>query len=641
MRTTQKRIAKKHPAGLKKLGLTEMWERMSFYTMMALLVMYMTKQLGFDPGVASVIYGFYIALVYTAPLAFGSLANHPLVQRPFGQRVASIRESLFELLPPSFAKNTWLVASLKIGLNGLCFFLALTQQGIISATRKVATMTTKLLKKPEVMERILRKGLTPFELAFAGGIIMMLGHFVLGAHGKLALFLAMAHIIVGTGLFKPNIATLLHGLYAAGSKLQKIGFNIFYMFVNIGALIAPLVGGQAKVWWGYHAGFATAAVGMFLGLIWFWRSRHDILHANTPSSISAITGVEIDDERFHDHEEKETPESKWQMNVRIRASFALSLVLILFCMSFHQNGSTMAMWASDNTVRAWLKSSVPGNARATVVSYQPVKAKNGGKPNKAILVLSQIPHGTEKESSIAILNSNGYLDLAEVKDAPLGTSLTVTPPFHTAPQPGSIVYESSAYWEITEIYQAAINPVFIIIITLLIIYNRRVARWYKGISLPSTIMLGMLLSVLGSWAMALAGHAGGDTGRVSSGWLVIGYFITTCSEMFVQPVSLALVAKLAPRRLTSTMIGAMYLCMAVGNTLAGGYGGLWQLWSHSNFFWFLGATSALGIPFIYSQRKLLLEALSYLPKEMEDSDELEVPEEVTTTTTGLATQNTT
>jgi POT family proton-dependent oligopeptide transporter len=116
-----------------------------------------------------------------------------------------------------------------------------------------------------------------------GGVLMMIGHLVLAWPTVLGLYLGLGFLILGNGAFKPNISTLLGNLYPPGSKLRDAGYNIFYMGINLGAFICNFVAAFVRNYFdqhplqitsthqvaGWHAAFATAAIGMFIGLVTF------------------------------------------------------------------------------------------------------------------------------------------------------------------------------------------------------------------------------------------------------------------------------------------------------------------------------------------------------------------------------------
>ena len=105
---------------------------------------------------------------------------------------------------------------------------------------------------------------------FLGGILMAVGHFVLAIENNMAFFLALALIVVGNGFFKPNISTFVGALYKDGDARKDRGFVIFYMGINIGGFVAPLLCGWLGKTYGWHYGFGLAGIGMLIGLLFFW-----------------------------------------------------------------------------------------------------------------------------------------------------------------------------------------------------------------------------------------------------------------------------------------------------------------------------------------------------------------------------------
>ena len=178
-----------HPTGLFNLFFAEMWERFSYYGMRALLIFYMTKDfLKFSDSQAYTVYGAYTALVYMTPFIGGLLAD-----RLLGQRLAVI----------------------------------------------------------------------------LGGILMAAGHLLMGISNEKAFYFALALVIIGNGFFKPNISTIVGTLYPAGSPRRDAGYTIFYMGVNMGAAMSPLLCGYIGENYGWHYGFGLATIGMMVGLAVF------------------------------------------------------------------------------------------------------------------------------------------------------------------------------------------------------------------------------------------------------------------------------------------------------------------------------------------------------------------------------------
>src|SRR5579863_6654397 len=197
-----------HPKGLTFLFATEMWERFSYYGMRALLVLYMTKYL-LLPGHAEHVAGLGTVRRGLEAL-FGPLALQPLSSQIYGFYTALV------YFTPIF--------------------------GGLLADRVLGQRRTVVL----------------------GAVLMAIGHFMMAVE-QLFLF-ALFLLIIGSGCFKPNISTQVGGLYAPGDHRRDRAYSIFYVGINIGAFLAPLVCGTLGEEVGWHYGFAAAGVGMLIGL---------------------------------------------------------------------------------------------------------------------------------------------------------------------------------------------------------------------------------------------------------------------------------------------------------------------------------------------------------------------------------------
>ena len=181
-----------------------------------------------------------------------------------------------------------------------------------------------------------------------GGAIIALGHFTLAFPPLPFFYSGLALIVIGTGLLKPNVSTLVGSLYEAGDARRDAGFSIFYMGINLGAFIGPLIAGYLAQRVDWHVGFAAAGVGMTLGLVQYVLGRNrlqtavDRLAATprqvktamsppTPSSSTGLLGFSTDD---------------WK---RIAAIVVFFLVAILFWGAYEQAGSTLNLFADRYT----------------------------------------------------------------------------------------------------------------------------------------------------------------------------------------------------------------------------------------------------------------------------------------------------
>ncbi len=269
-----------HPKGLYLLFTTEMWERMSYYGMRALLVLYMTGAanhggFGWTRSDALRVYGTYTALVYLTPLAGGYIAD-----RYLGQRRAVV----------------------------------------------------------------------------LGGFLMMIGHFLMAVPGVVAFFAALTFLIVGNGFFKPNISTMVGGLYPPGDARRDGAFTIFYMGINLGAFLSPLVCGTLGEKLGWHWGFGSAGVGMGLGLITFLALSKRLLGdvglapAPRPTPTMGRPG-DGDDYRatgaVEPAREALTPVEKDRLGV----IFTLTFFNIFFWAAFEQAGGLMTLYTDTKVDR--------------------------------------------------------------------------------------------------------------------------------------------------------------------------------------------------------------------------------------------------------------------------------------------------
>lgn len=266
----------KHPKGLYVLFATEMWERFSFYSMIALFTLYLrdpVEGFGWDAKDATVLYANYAMFVYMSPLIGGYIADKFL-----GYRRA----------------------------------------------------------------------------VMIGGFFFMAGHLLLSFKSLPVVYAALACLVIGNGFFKPNVSTMVGNLYPEGSHLKDRAYNIFYMGINVGAFAAPVVAEFVKRAYGVHVAFAVAAFGMLISVWILWQFRRFVEEPKVAPAKAADFDIEralvgVDDRppaRVEPRAIDLIPDSR-----RMGALVVVYLVVIVFWMVFHQNGSTMTYWAQENT--AW------------------------------------------------------------------------------------------------------------------------------------------------------------------------------------------------------------------------------------------------------------------------------------------------
>ncbi len=291
-----------HPVGLFILFATEMWERFSYYGMRALLVLYMTGALLADPAMADSVFGLS-ALRGLLEGMYGPLETQPLSSHIYGLYTA------FVYLTPLF--------------------------GGILADRFIGQRRSVVL----------------------GGVLMAIGHFLMAFESLF--LLALLFLILGNGAFKPNISTQVGALYAPGDSRRDGAFTIFYMGINLGAMLSPLVCGTLGQVYGWHYGFGAAGIGMVLGLLLYVFAGAKYLPPDVRTERTTTTTEKV-----------RLTSSDWQV---IGALVVLCGLNIVFWGVYEQQGNTMQLWADDRTnwgivPSTWFQSMNP----AIIVVFAPL-----------------------------------------------------------------------------------------------------------------------------------------------------------------------------------------------------------------------------------------------------------------------------
>jgi POT family proton-dependent oligopeptide transporter len=181
-----------------------------------------------------------------------------------------------------------------------------------------------------------------------GGILIACGHFSMAIHGLPFFFAGLALICAGTGLLKPNVSTMVGTLYPSGDPRRDSGFSIFYMGINIGAMLSPLVCGYLGQRVDWHAGFAAAGVGMTLGLVTFAAGRRWLPER---SGEAALPGFRAP--------------SSWRFTAEERSRLSVIGILfffaVLFWGAFEQAGSSLTLFADRHTRLSLLGHSFPSS----------------------------------------------------------------------------------------------------------------------------------------------------------------------------------------------------------------------------------------------------------------------------------------
>jgi proton-dependent oligopeptide transporter, POT family len=403
----------------------------------------------------------------------------------------------------------FLAASAAEGGLGLADGTAKALAGVYSAMVYLVT-----LPGGWVSDRLLG----PRRSVLAGGVVIMLGHLAMAVPGHAAfVYLGLGLIIAGTGLLKPNIATLVGRLYRPDEDARRdAGFSIFYMGINVGAFLAPLVVGTLgqKVSW--HLGFATAAAGMALGLVQYVLGRRDLPEGPPPRR---LTG----DERRH---------------LRRAVSAGGAVVAVVVALAVATGTFTL-----DNAT--WALAVIP---LLVAVAYF------------AFMFLGSHEITADER---ARLRAYVWLFVAAsvfwmVYDQ-AATELSTFALHRTDPSVGG--------WEMPSSWLQAINPIMVIALAPLF-----AALWVRAgdrLSTPLKFTAAMVLVGVSYLVMTVAAAEAVHGVRVSALWLVGTYFVQTAGELCLSPVGLSVTTKLAPQAFASQMIGLWYLAIAVGDAIGG------------------------------------------------------------------------
>jgi proton-dependent oligopeptide transporter, POT family len=431
----------RHPGGLVTLFFTEMWERMSYYGMRALLTLYMADQvtgMKLTDKQATSIYGLYTALVYIMALPGGWA----------GDRVMGPKRAVW-----------W------------------------------------------------------------GGVVIAAGHVVLGLPATTSFYIGLVIVACGSGLLKSNMSTLVSQLYPEGGARRDAGFSLFYMGINIGAFTGQLLCPWLAQAFGWRWGFSAAAAGMFLGLVQFQITKHRIAHIG----------------EWYEHAGQNVRRDR---SVLVAGLAVLVLLTILCAMGVVPvNPVKLADWTALAIT-------------AVAVLFFGWTFILGGLDSE------------EKKRVLTILVLCGAAALFFAGFEQAGSSFSLFAERYTLRTFGSVTIPAGQFQSLNSLMVIALAPVMTILWT-----------WMRRRNCEPLIVTkfawGLLMLAGGFWVASIASQRAIAAGAVAPTWLITIYVLHTIGELFLSPVGLSAVSKLAPRRLASQMMGVWFLGSALGNILAG------------------------------------------------------------------------
>ena len=385
----------------------------------------------------------------------------------------------------------------------------------------------------------------PWLSTLYGGVVIMAGHICLSIPIPATSWLGIILVAVGTGFIKPNLTTIVGGLYDDDDIRRDAGFQLFYMSINVGAFASPLLTGWLREHYGYHAGFSSAAVGMAFALAAFVYGRH---------KLSAFAFTVPNPIR---------PEERQRLLLAslgvLVAIGALTAVLQVLTGKLVTTIATAGLLIPVGAAMAYFvvmfrSPRVIARERTHLRAYIPLWIG-------AVLFFMITEQAAGKMATFAESNTDLRL------------------PFFS--------------WSTTaEAYQS-VNPAAIVLLAPLVgmLFTRRAGRF------PSTIMKFVIAVLIVGLSALMLGYGfqiwpGGQD--LSPWWfLVLVYVIQTVAELFLTPVGLATTTALAPKSFASQAMGLWWLSVATGQGVAGFIIAQTEDISDSTYYYGLGAATLL------------------------------------------------
>lgn len=356
----------------------------------------------------------------------------------------------------------------------------------------------------------------------AGGVLMTVGNLMLVIPGPPAHFFAgLVVIVLGVGLLKPNVSTLVAELYPEGGGRRDAGFTIFYMGINLGAFIGPLIAGWLALRYGWRAGFLAAAVGMPLGLLQFWLARGRLGGAGAhPNRTDGGAGLRRD----------------W--TVLAVAVTALGILALLL------TGGTVAV--SPAPLARSAAYVLVGMAAAYFLYLFTGAGLDATERRRMQVVLVMFV--------ACALFWSGFEQA--------GSSMNLFARRHTDRLVGGFEIPAGWFQSVQPAFVILLAPVFSALWVAL-------ARRNLNPQAPAKFAFGLLLMGLGFLFMVKAAGIVADGMKAPAYFLVLTYLVHTFGELCLSPVGLSTVTKLAPARFVGQMMGVWFLASSLGKLSAG------------------------------------------------------------------------
>ncbi len=560
----------KHPSGLYVLFGTEAAERFSFYTMRALLVLYLTQVIFLGQYTSSLVHGEEIveSIQDDAPAvlesALGDLNRDQTAALYQALGVAPVAADAdgHDAEVPAEVAALWqtsissdLAADVQLAMTDLKTDLDELFEGAVASASVDPEPFGQWVIKEEVKRVVRTEALALYGLylllvyssgliggyfadkilgsrkaIWMGGIVMCAGLFVMGIPGAAAMFYGLGLVIIGNGFFKPNISTIVSGLYEEGDNRRDGAFTIFYMGINLGAFLAIFGAWIAESTaathdWGWNIGFIVAAVGMIGSLaLWHWGQKL-LGTAGFPPGREVTVESRLDMKDARDI-------VLWSLGLSAAASAVVSIWLVSGFM--------------PSVIPVWLPFALGGVFMVFVLGS---------------LFKSKLDK-EEWHRTIVIFVLSVFVIFFWMGFEQAGGTMTL----FAMEQTDRHIFG----WEMPIVFFQGFNPIFIFILapvfSILWAWNDKNKF---GLSTSGKMGWGLILLGVGFGVMYMGQEAAQEHGQAALYWLVAVYLIHTIAELFLSPIGLSMVTKLSPVRTVSLMMGVWFFCTAFADYLSG------------------------------------------------------------------------
>jgi len=388
---------------------------------------------------------------------------------------------------------------------------------------------------------------TGYQIAVAlGALAMTLGHASLAFETEFMFYLGIGLLIIGNGLFKPNLTSVVSGLYDKFPDKKDGAFTIYYMGVNAGGFLGVLLCGFLASNLSYSWGFGLAGVFMFLGMLQFWFGKSIFGEIGKKPSKT----IDLSDAIENIESQEEVQITFNVQRDRYIVVGVLAFFTVFFWASFEQASGSMTIFARDFTLRT-----LEGNSAFifkivdTLITIVPLTV--------ITWVLLKLFKQTFKKISLSnIILGGSFLGIWGLALWKLSIIL---------PKDNAEI-EASWFLILNSLFIIGLAPLF--------------SKWWESKYNPSASIkfgIGMIFLGIGFAALAYGASTipqGATTAKVSLIWLVLAYLLHTMGELCLSPVGLSYVSKLVPAKKIGVMFGIWYLAIALGNYIAqlvGGY----------------------------------------------------------------------